>query len=84
MPGRSALIPREVEAEGGGFSVESDSKSPRISKRRMNGPPSLWSEVMQQLQSELSEFALEAWIRPLVICEDGERRDLPREGYLHG
>ena len=28
---------------------------------------------MRQLQSELTEFALEAWIRPLVAREDGDQ-----------
>lgn len=49
----------------------------------MNGPPSLWSEVLQQLQSELSEFALEAWIRPLVISEEGDRLRLLAPGSFH-
>jgi chromosomal replication initiator protein len=39
----------------------------------MNGPPPLWSGVIRQLQSELSEFAIEAWIRPLAAREDDER-----------
>jgi chromosomal replication initiator protein len=38
---------------------------------------------MQQLQSELSEFALEAWIRPLAIREDGDRLRLLAPGPFH-
>jgi len=38
---------------------------------------------MRQLQSELSEFALEAWIRPLVIREDGDRLRLLAPGPFH-
>jgi chromosomal replication initiation ATPase DnaA len=38
---------------------------------------------MRQLQSELTDFALEAWIRPLVICEDGDRLRLLAPGPFH-
>jgi chromosomal replication initiator protein len=38
---------------------------------------------MRQLQSELSEFALEAWIRPLVISEDGDRLRLLAPDPFH-
>jgi len=49
----------------------------------MNSPPSLWSEILRQLQNELSEFALEAWIRPLVSCEEGDRLRLLAPGPFH-
>jgi chromosomal replication initiator protein len=38
---------------------------------------------MRQLQSELSEFALEAWIRPLVIREDGDQLRLLAPSPFH-
>jgi chromosomal replication initiator protein len=38
---------------------------------------------MRQLQSELSEFSLEAWIRPLVIREEGDRLRLLAPGPFH-
>lgn len=49
----------------------------------MNSPPPLWSEIVRRLQSELSEFALEAWIRPLEIREDGDRLCLLAPGPFH-
>jgi chromosomal replication initiator protein len=38
---------------------------------------------MSQLQSELSEFALEAWIRPLVIREEDDRLRLLAPDLFH-
>ncbi len=38
---------------------------------------------MRRLQSELSQFALEAWIRPLEIREDGDRLCLLAPGQFH-
>jgi len=49
----------------------------------MNNPPLLWSEVLRQLQSELAEFALEAWIRPLSVSEDGDRLRLLAPSPFH-
>ncbi len=49
----------------------------------MSSPPLLWSEVLRQLQSELSEFSLEAWIRPLEIREEGDWLCLLAPGPFH-
>jgi chromosomal replication initiator protein len=38
---------------------------------------------MRQLQSELSEFALEAWIRPLVIREESDQLQLLAPSPFH-
>jgi chromosomal replication initiator protein len=49
----------------------------------MNHPPPLWSGVLGRLQSELSEFSLEAWIRPLVIREEGDQLRLLAPSPFH-
>jgi chromosomal replication initiator protein len=49
----------------------------------MNSPPPLWSGILCQLQSELSEFSLEAWIRPLAIREEGDRLRLLAPSPFH-
>ena len=49
----------------------------------MNNPPTLWSEVLRQLRGELSEFALEAWIRPLGILEEGDQLRLLAPSLFH-
>lgn len=49
----------------------------------MNGSPRLWDGVLRQLQSELSDFALEAWLRPLEAREDGDRLYLHAPSAFH-
>jgi chromosomal replication initiator protein len=49
----------------------------------MNHPPTLWSGIVGQLQGELSEFSLEAWIRPLAIREGGDRLRLLAPSPFH-
>src|SRR4030042_768184 len=49
----------------------------------MNNPPTLWSGIVGQLQGELSEFSLEAWIRPLAIREEGDRLRLLAPSPFH-
>ena len=49
----------------------------------MNNPPPLWCEVLRQLQSELSAFALEAWIHPLVVREEGDQLRLLAPSPFH-
>jgi len=49
----------------------------------MDSPPPLWCEVLRQLQSELSAFALEAWIHPLVVREEGDQLRLLAPSPFH-
>lgn len=36
----------------------------------MQQPPTVWDGVLRRLQTELPEFALDAWIRPLTVREE--------------
>jgi chromosomal replication initiator protein len=38
----------------------------------MSHPPEFWDGVLRRLGTEMPAFALEAWVRPLVVEADGE------------
>jgi chromosomal replication initiator protein len=49
----------------------------------MQHPPTVWDGVLRRLQTELPEFALEAWIRPLAVCEEPGRLRLLARSEFH-
>lgn len=49
----------------------------------MQHPPAVWDGVLRQLQTELPEFALEAWIRPLAVREEPGRLRLIARSAFH-
>jgi chromosomal replication initiator protein len=49
----------------------------------MQHPPTVWDGVLRRLQTELPEFALEAWIRPLAVCEEPGRLCLRARSPFH-
>jgi chromosomal replication initiator protein len=49
----------------------------------MNQPPPVWDGVLRRLGAEMPEFALEAWIRPLRVREDGDRLVLLAPSAFH-
>jgi chromosomal replication initiator protein len=49
----------------------------------MTNPPSVWDGVLRRLGTEMPEFALEAWIRPLRVREEGDRLVLVAPSAFH-
>ncbi len=49
----------------------------------MNNPPTVWDGVLRRLSTELPEFALEAWLRPLRACQEPERLVLLAPSLFH-
>jgi chromosomal replication initiator protein len=49
----------------------------------MNDSPPAWDGVLRRLGTEMPEFALEAWIRPLRVREDGDRLVLVAPSAFH-
>jgi chromosomal replication initiator protein len=50
----------------------------------MTHPPSLWDGVLRRLESEIPEYALEAWIRSLVAREKDGELCLLAQSAFHG
>jgi len=49
----------------------------------MHQPPAVWDGVLRQLSTEMPEFALEAWIRPLAVFESDHQLRLVAPSPFH-